>query len=110
MGLMSAIYTLKLSLPEDMTVSDKVYDSIDEALLVSESLPVNTASALINQANIAFDHAFLGVMVATIFVLLISIIVLPYLLRSKGISKLIRLIFPQKGAFTPFCSLFYFAD
>ncbi|MEX0424865.1 MFS transporter [Providencia rettgeri] len=82
-GLMSAIYTLKLSLPEDMTVSDKVYDSIDEALLVSESLPVNTASALINQANIAFDHAFLGVMVATIFVLLISIIVLPYLLRSK---------------------------
>ncbi len=38
---MSAIYTLKLSLPEDMTVSDKVYDSIDEALLVSESLPVN---------------------------------------------------------------------
>ncbi|WP_369309326.1 MFS transporter [Providencia rettgeri] len=82
-GLMSAMYTLKLSLPESLVVSDKVYDSIDEALLVAEKLPQETASLLVNQANIAFDHAFLAVMVATIFVLLISIVVLPVFLRSK---------------------------
>ncbi|QXX82018.1 MULTISPECIES: MFS transporter [Providencia] len=86
-GLMSAIYTLKLSLPEGIAVSDKVYDSIDEALLVAEKLPQDNASLLVNQANIAFDHAFLAVMVATIFVLLISIIVLPVFLRSKKTSS-----------------------
>ncbi|HGN1707753.1 TPA: MFS transporter, partial [Providencia rettgeri] len=82
-GLMSAIYTLKLSLPGSIAVSDTVYDSIDEALLIAEKLPQDTAGLLVHQANIAFDHAFLAVMVATIFVLLISIIVLPAFLRSK---------------------------
>lgn len=82
-GLMSAVYTLKLSLPDDLAVSNKVYDSIDEALLVSEKLPLDSANRLINQANIAFDHAFLVVMIATIVVLLVSILALPYFMRTK---------------------------
>lgn len=80
---MSAVYTLKLSLPDDLAVSNKVYDSIDEALLVSEKLPLDSANRLINQANIAFDHAFLVVMIATIVVLLVSILALPYFMRTK---------------------------
>lgn len=85
-GVMSAIYTLKLSLPESLNVSDKVYDSIDEALIVAENLPKDSSSILINQANIAFDQAFWGVMVATAIVIIVSLIFIPTLFSKKSAS------------------------
>lgn len=56
---MSAIYTMKLSLPDSLVVDNKAYDSIDEAFIVAEHLPHESANLLINQAHIAFDQAFL---------------------------------------------------
>ncbi|MTB67264.1 MFS transporter [Providencia sp. wls1943] len=82
-GLMSAVYTAKLVLPAGLTVADKVYDSLDEALIVAEGLPQDSANLLVNQANMAFDSAFMSVMIATTIVLVVSIVVLPFFFRQK---------------------------
>ena len=82
-GLMTAIYTSKLTLPESLSVADKAYDSLDEALIVAEGLPQDSANLLVNQASMAFDSAFMSVMIATIIVLVVSIVVLPFFFRQK---------------------------
>ncbi|WP_265524360.1 MFS transporter [Providencia rustigianii] len=85
-GLMTVMYTIKLALPEGFSVADKAYDSLDEALIVAEKLPSDSANILIGQANIAFDHAFLSVMVTTTVVLALSLIILPFFFRNKKIA------------------------
>lgn len=83
---MTAIYTSKLTLPESLSVADKAYDSLDEALIVAEGLPQDSANLLVNQASMAFDSAFMSVMIATIIVLVVSIVVLPFFFRQKHIA------------------------
>ncbi|MEX9950204.1 MFS transporter [Providencia alcalifaciens] len=85
-GLMSAVYTAKLVLPTGLTVADKAYDSLDEALIVAEGLPQDSANLLVNQASMAFDSAFMSVMMATIIVLVVSIVVLPFFFRRKNVN------------------------
>lgn len=80
---MSAIYTMKLSLPDDVIVDTKAYDSIDEAFIVAESLPSDSANVLITQANIAFDQAFTGVMISTLVILILSTLLLPLFFRKN---------------------------
>ena len=81
-SLMSTVYTLKLILPDSLNVSDVVYDSLDEALIVSEKLPDALSTLLITQANIAFEQAFLVVLIATAIITALSLIFLPYCLRN----------------------------
>lgn len=81
-SLMSTVYTLKLILPDSLNVSDVVYDSLDEALIVSEKLPDALSTLLITQANIAFEQAFLVVLIATAIITTLSLIFLPYCLRN----------------------------
>ncbi|OAT51124.1 integral membrane protein [Proteus hauseri ATCC 700826] len=81
-SLMSTVYTLKLILPGSLNVSDVVYDSLDEALIVSEKLPDTLSTLLITQANTAFEQAFLVVLIATAIITALSLIFLPYCLRN----------------------------
>lgn len=81
-SLMSTVYTLKLILPDSLNVSDVVYDSLDEALIVSEKLPDALSTLLITQANTAFEQAFLVVLIATAIITALSLIFLPYCLRN----------------------------
>lgn len=81
-SLMSTVYTLKLILPDSLNVSDVVYDSLDEALIVSEKLPDALSTLLITQANTAFEQAFLVVLIATAIITTLSLIFLPYCLRN----------------------------
>lgn len=81
-SLMSTVYTLKLILPDSLNVSDVVYDSLDEALIVSEKLPDTLSTLLITQANTAFEQAFLVVLIATAIITALSLIFLPYCLRN----------------------------
>ncbi|MCW2256984.1 DHA2 family multidrug resistance protein-like MFS transporter [Providencia alcalifaciens] len=83
-GLMTAIYTMKLSLPDSLSVNETAYDSFDEAVIVAEKLPKESADLLVNQASIAFDQAFFGVMVATIIVLILSILFIQHFFRTKN--------------------------
>ncbi|MEX6003981.1 MFS transporter [Providencia vermicola] len=81
-GLMSAIYTMKLSLPDNLAVDEKAYDSIDEAFIIAEHLPQESANILINQAHTAFDQAFGGVMISTIIILILCSLVIPHFFRK----------------------------
>ncbi|MEQ4924629.1 MFS transporter [Proteus hauseri] len=81
-SLMSTVYTLKLVLPDSLTVNRVAYDSLDEALIVAEKLPDTVSTLLITQANTAFEQAFLVVLIATAIITALSLLFLPYCLRN----------------------------
>lgn len=87
-SLMSTVYTLKLMLPDSLTIDDAVYDSLDEALIVAEKLPNDMASLVISQANLAFDNAFFVVLTATAIITALSLVVLPYCLHNSVRTKI----------------------
>ncbi|MFC3338939.1 MFS transporter [Paracandidimonas soli] len=68
-SLMSAIYTASLTLPEHLQVPMTAYDSLDEALMLAETLPREAAAQLAELARLAFDQAFSGVMLAAALLL-----------------------------------------
>jgi len=70
-SILSASYTASMLLPEGLSMQAVIaLDSLDEALLVAESLPGDAAAALIAAARRAFDQGFtmvLGVGTALLF-------------------------------------------
>ncbi|WP_048758641.1 MFS transporter [Serratia liquefaciens] len=63
-GLMTAIYSHSLALPDSLPVSDIAYDSIDEALRLAANLAADQAEQLKQLARLAFDRAFIVVLIA----------------------------------------------
>lgn len=63
-GLMTAIYSHSLALPDSLQVSDIAYDSIDEALRLAANLAADQAEQLKQLARLAFDRAFIIVLIA----------------------------------------------
>lgn len=57
-SVMAFIYSRSINLPEGIVDSDLAKDSIDQAIILSESLNSELASKLIEKAKIAFDGAF----------------------------------------------------
>lgn len=71
-SLLGFIYASTLTLPADLNVSSVVYDSIDEARLVAEGLPMGQAETLVNLAKSAFDEGFVIVLLAIAVILALS--------------------------------------
>lgn len=71
-SLSSIIYTASLVLPEGLAVSPIVRDSLDEALIVAESLPAAVGSTLIENAKSAFDKSFVVVLASATIVLFVA--------------------------------------
>ncbi|HHK8074754.1 TPA: multidrug efflux MFS transporter SmfY [Serratia marcescens] len=63
-GLMTAVYSHSLALPAELPVSDLAYDSIDEALRLAAGLAADRAQQLTQLARLAFDRAFITVLIA----------------------------------------------
>lgn len=61
-SLLSAVYTATLALPDTLAVPLQALDSLDEALLIAETLPAESAALLTKLAQSAFDQAFVAVM------------------------------------------------
>ncbi|CUW21017.1 Methyl viologen resistance protein SmvA [Serratia grimesii] len=61
-GLMTAVYSHSLVLPDNLSVSSIAYDSIDEALRLAANLAVEQAEQLKRLARLAFDRAFIVVL------------------------------------------------
>lgn len=67
-SVMTALYTRAMTVPAGLSMT--VADSIDQALLIAESLNDRDASQLTLLARGAFDEAFVGVItVASVMVL-----------------------------------------
>ncbi len=71
-SLLSAVYAGSLLLPAGLEVSPLAYDSLDEALLIAESLPAEPASLLGTLARKAFDSAFVAVLGTASSLLLVT--------------------------------------
>lgn len=81
-GLMTAVYSHSLALPDSLQVGDLAYDSIDEALRVAGNMSADSAAELIQLARSAFDRAFIAVLVAATLLVSLSAGVLKFALRQ----------------------------
>lgn len=80
-GMMTAIYSSTLFVPQQVTMDRRVYDSIDEALSVASTLDKHQAQLLIMEASKAFDTSFVMVLITIVCILFVSIVVLQRMLR-----------------------------
>ncbi|ASA20185.1 MFS transporter [Paenibacillus donghaensis] len=76
-GSMSAlVYSLAIKVPSGLNVPAVVRDSLDEALLVAESLPAPAAEALQEAGRAAFDQSFFVIIAGvTVFLLVASLVI-----------------------------------
>lgn len=87
-SLSGLIYTLSLQIPAGLNLSSIVKDSLDEAMLVSESLPAAASEALITAAHTAFDESFMAIFAGiTVFLLAASLVMDITRARSKRNSS-----------------------
>jgi DHA2 family multidrug resistance protein-like MFS transporter len=63
-SLLSMVYTATLVLPDTLDIPLRALDSLDEALIIAETLPAEVSTLLISLAQAAFDQAFIVVMVS----------------------------------------------
>ncbi len=83
-GLMTAVYSHSLVLPANLSVADRAYDSIDEALRLAESMGTGSAERLIQLAHSAFDQAFIAVLIAAALLTSLSAGILKLALRRRA--------------------------
>jgi DHA2 family multidrug resistance protein-like MFS transporter len=73
-SLLASIYTFTLAVPPDASAPALVFDSIDQALLASESMTPQAATGLIEAARAAFDRgALASYVLATVVVAALAI-------------------------------------
>ncbi|MGP2860932.1 multidrug efflux MFS transporter SmfY [Serratia bockelmannii] len=77
-GLMTAVYSHSLALP----VSDLAYDSIDEALRLAAGMAADRAQQLTQLARLAFDRAFITVLIAAALLMALGAGVVKLALRK----------------------------
>lgn len=80
-GMMTAIYSYTLFVPEQLTIDARVYDSIDEALSTASTMDKDQAQILIMEASKAFDTSFVVVFITIVCILLVSTVILQRMLR-----------------------------
>ncbi|RUT40332.1 MFS transporter [Paenibacillus anaericanus] len=78
------VYTLAMKIPAGIQVPANVKDSLDEALLVAEGLPVQASEALKEAGRTAFDESFFAILVwVTVFFAVTSLVIGLVGARSK---------------------------
>ena len=70
-SLMSALYTRAMILPEGISLASEAQDSLDEALILAETLPGPQRTEVVEIARAAFERAFTGVTLAAVVVLVL---------------------------------------
>ncbi|CAI1596360.1 MULTISPECIES: MFS transporter [Serratia] len=82
-GLMTAIYSHSLALPGSLPVSEVAYDSIDEALRLASTLAADQAQQLKQLARLAFDRAFIVVLITAALLMVLGAGVAKMALRKE---------------------------
>lgn len=81
-GLMTAVYSHSLALPAELPVSELAYDSIDEALRLAAGMAADRAQQLTQLARLAFDSAFIMVLIAAALLMALGAGVVKLALRK----------------------------
>ncbi|AJW28940.1 MFS transporter [Chania multitudinisentens RB-25] len=82
-GLMTAVYSHSLVLPDNLPVGELAYDSIDEALRLAGNMGADSAATLTSLARSAFDQAFIAVLIAAALLVSLSAGILKFALRQQ---------------------------
>jgi len=82
-SLMTAIYTAFMIVPEGSGFPETIRDSLDEALLLAETLPAEQAQHLREVGFMAFDQAFMWV-IATASLLIFATALLIFRMNRKA--------------------------
>lgn len=85
-GIMTAVYSYGLTLPDGLVNGEAAYDSIDEALRIAAGMGSERAHWLIVLAQAAFDRAYLAVLGSAAVLLFITFLVLRRVLRPAHCS------------------------
>ncbi|MBW5812503.1 MULTISPECIES: MFS transporter [Yersinia] len=80
-GVMTAVYSHVLELPDGLVIGNTANDSIDEALRLARSLSQEHAKIVINLAKSAFDQAFMAVLIGAAGLLVTSLAIIKYSFR-----------------------------
>lgn len=83
-SILTLVYTISLTLPDDLGVPATARDSLDEALLIAEDLSPAAATELVRLARAAFDQAFLAVLGASAALLFASAAALRLMSARRG--------------------------
>ncbi|KFC87242.1 Methyl viologen resistance protein SmvA [Hafnia alvei] len=75
-GMMTAIYSNSLILPAEFEENIEAYDSIDETLKLAGNMDIEQAQTLTHLAHMAFDQAFVSVLISASLLLLLSAVTL----------------------------------
>jgi len=81
-SILTGVYAQTLAVPEGVEGAGIVRDSLDDALIVAESLPADLAAALTHVAKTAFDTGYAAV-IATATVMLLATAAFVLLNRSR---------------------------
>ncbi|MBU4611099.1 MFS transporter [Achromobacter sp. GG226] len=71
-SLLAAVYSRAFVVPAELGVPASVRDSLDEALMAAEYMPQAAAHAMVEAGRLAFDQAFMAVLIAAAAVLLVA--------------------------------------
>jgi len=82
-GMMTAVYSYGLVLPQGLVSGVEAYDSIDEALRIAAGMTAEPAAELVGLAHGAFDRAFLAVTGSAAALLVLTLLVLRRVLRPQ---------------------------
>ncbi|PRD40545.1 MFS transporter [Phyllobacterium phragmitis] len=86
-SLLSAVYSTSFQVPVGAAMPETARDSIDGALLAAETLPEDLASALVNQAQGAFDSAFMVVLTVAVVMLIAAAIGIAALAQRVRVNQ-----------------------
>ncbi|EJC65209.1 major facilitator transporter [Alcaligenes faecalis subsp. faecalis NCIB 8687] len=84
--LLSFVYSASLILPETLSAHPLAYDSLDQALLITENLPQEQAFGLAELARDAFDRGYVAVLASCTVLLAMAALAVWYFQRSPGRS------------------------
>ncbi|WP_426345113.1 MFS transporter [Alcaligenes sp. HNGD-HTN06] len=85
-SLLSFVYSASLILPEALSAHPLAYDSLDQALLITENLPQEQAFGLAELARDAFDRGYVAVLASCTVLLAMAALAVWYFQRSPGRS------------------------
>ena len=79
----SFIYSNSFIMPESLSISNQVLDSLDDAILIAEKLPLLEAKEVMTRASNAFDKAFTIMFYAFPMLLFVTTLVFNRLLKRQ---------------------------
>lgn len=86
-SLLSFVYSASLILPQELSDRALAYDSLDQALLMTETMPQNLALTLSELARDSFDKGYVAVLASCTALLVMAALAVWYFQRNNSHQK-----------------------